>query len=93
MDNIGNNNTIKEKYYVVVNNESKYNDIKELKDIDIYTFNEGIEIYTKAIKELKDDCNKLIDIDSVSSMAYDLINNKIEAIFISAAHKEAIREV
>ena len=92
MDNIGNNNTIKEKYYVVVNKESKYKSIKDLKDKDIYTFNEGIEIYTKAIKELNKEQVKLIESDSVNTMSDNLIKSKIEAILISAAHKEAIRE-
>lgn len=92
MDNIGNNNSLKEKYYVVVKKESKYKSIKDLKDKDIYTFNEGIEIYTKAIKKLKEDCNKLIKSDSVNTMSDNLIKGKIEAILISAAHKEAIKE-
>lgn len=94
MDNIRNNNSISEKYYIIVKKESKYNSLKDLKNEKIYTFDEGIKLYNKAIEKLDDYKNNLVKIDSVNTMVNDLIKEKenVNVILLSAAHKEAIRE-
>ena len=45
-------NYVTEEYYVLVNKESNYKKISDLDNLEIYTFNEKIDIYDNAIKKL-----------------------------------------
>lgn len=84
---------VSEQYYVVVKNDSDFQDIKELEGKVIGTFNEGIELYQEAIKELTSIISAdLKDFQSAHAMADNLLSGDIDAIFISAIHKSVIDE-
>lgn len=80
---------ITEVYYVLVNKDSNYNSVEDLKDKNIETFNEDTDIYNNALDKLKQLSNfNINEVDSVETMCKDLINGKTDAILISAMHKE-----
>lgn len=84
---------VSEQYYVVVKNDSDFQDIKELEGKVIGTFNEGIELYQEAIKELNSTISAdLKDFQSAHAMADNLLSDSLDAIFISAIHKSVIDE-
>ncbi|HPF83770.1 MAG TPA: LCP family protein, partial [Bacilli bacterium] len=91
MDKITSKNTITEKYYVMVKKECEYTDIRDLVNDSVGTYDEKIELYKKAIKKFNSLVDaKLVKYDAVDSMAKDLLNDKVKAIIISAAHKDTI---
>lgn len=93
MKKIGINDTIMEKYYVVVNTDSEYKKIADLKGKNIGTFDEKMDIYDEAIKLLKEDVSaKLKKYESVQDMSEELLNEKLDGIIISANHKDVIDE-
>ena len=70
-------NYVTEEYYVLVNKESNYKKISDLDNLEIYTFNEKIDIYDNAIKKLKSLTSaKIVESDSAQSICDKLINNK-----------------
>ncbi len=102
---IGERGYITEKYFIVVNNDSNYNDFNELKDKKVGTYNEHIELYDEALKQYKSlvgdvevssysetEENKpgLIEYGDVDTMARDLMKNEIDAIILSESHKETM---
>ncbi len=93
MDKIREQGMITETYYVVVNKNSKYTKIDDLKDKKIGTFDEQIDIYDMAIKELG---NKIkyesVEYKSVLEMSEELLDENVDAIIISAYHKDSIEE-
>ncbi len=93
MDKIRSQGMITETYYVVVNKDSKYTKIDDLKDKKIGTFDEQIDIYDMAIKELS---NKIkyesVEYKSVLGMSEELLDENVDAIIISAYHKDSIEE-
>lgn len=93
MDKIRSRNMITEKYYVVVNKDSKIKKINELDDLEIGTFNENIEIYNKAIEKFENvSKGNLIEVNSIDELVNNLVDEKIDAILISAAHKDYVNE-
>lgn len=93
LDNLKGEETVSEQYYVIVKNDSPYNDLKSLSGKTIATFDENIEIYQKAIEKLQHDVDaKLETVISVRSMIDGLLNNNYDALFISAIHKGVIEE-
>ena len=93
MDKIRSQGMITETYYVVVNKDSKYTKIDDLKDKKIGIFDEQIDIYDMAIKELS---NKIkyesVEYKSVLEMSEELLDENVDAIIISAYHKDSIEE-
>lgn len=84
---------ISEQYYLIVKNNSKFQDVKSLEGKTVGTFDEGIEIYQEAIKELDKTVHvKLQTIDSIRSMTEDLMTGELDAIYLSAVHKSVIDE-
>lgn len=91
MDKIKYRGYITEKYYVVINNESNYNDINYLKDKKVGTYNEHIELYDETIKKYNDLVkSELVEYEDVDTMSRDLMKNELDAIIISEAHKETM---
>lgn len=92
MGKIGAKHIISEDYYIVVNKES-YSSFNQLKNKEIGTYNEKIEIYDKATQELeKTGKYNMKEFDSVQTMAEELINEGIDAILISSTHKAELDE-
>ncbi len=77
MDKIKYRGYITEKYYVLVNNESTYTDIKELSNKKIGTFVEKIELYDEAIKKLKESIGEVETIEYKNAIELDEENNEI----------------
>lgn len=93
MDKIRSQGMITETYYVMVSKDSTYNKIDDLKSKQIGTFDEKIEIYDMAISELKQRVDyESIEYKSVLEMSEELLDGNIDAIIISAYHKESIEE-
>lgn len=84
---------VKENYYVLVNKDSKYKTINDLKDKKIGTYDEKIEIYEKAIELLNEKVNvEFVKYDSITDMANDLIADEIDGIILSSYHKGVLDE-
>lgn len=93
MDKIRQQGMITETYYIVVNKDSKYTKIDDLNGKNIGTFNEKIDIYDMAVKELNNKTKyESIDYKSVYEMCEELLNKNVDAIIISAYHKDSIEE-
>ena len=76
MDKIKYRGYITEKYYVLVNNESTYTDIKDLSDKRIGTFVEKIELYDEAIKKLKESIGEVETVEYKNAIELDEENNE-----------------
>ena len=84
---------ITEKYYVIVNKNSDYYNIEDLKDKDVGAFNEGIELYTKAIEKYKSLVQSYVhEYEDVDDMSRKIMRNDLDAIILSKVHKETIDE-
>lgn len=84
---------VSEQYYVIVKSDSTIQDIAELKDKTVGTFDEGIELYEEAIKKLNDTVSvELKSIKSVHAMTEGLLSDDFDAAFLSSAHKSVIDE-
>ena len=93
MDKIGSKNMTIEEYYVVVNNDSEYKKITDLKGKKIGIYDEKIEIFDKALEELKTAVSaKTEKIESIDLMTKVLIEDNLDAILISSAHKSVVDE-
>ena len=79
-----------EEYYVLVLNDSKYQNITEIKEIGIYT---GGDNYKNALKKLNKKNNfKEKKYNNYNDAINELLNNKVEAVFINSSHKLIIEE-
>lgn len=82
-----------EQYYILVKKSSSYQNLKDLKGKSIETFDEGIEIYQSALEELNSSVEADIkSVDSINTLSGDLLDDKTDAIMISAVHKTALDE-
>lgn len=93
LDNLKPQEYISEQYYLIVEKNSTYQTAQDLANKTVGTFNEGIEIYQAALKEL----NSIVDVqlqnlDSIQSMTNNLLSGEINAVFLSAVHKSVIDE-
>lgn len=87
MDLIGAKDYQIEEYYVLVLNDTKYNNINDLKDKEIAIY-PGAENYTKALNELSKKINYKEDrYDNYAKLADALLDKDVEAIFISSIYK------
>lgn len=84
---------LSEQYFVIVKNDSKFQDITELDNRTVGTFDEGIEIYQDAITKLNDVVHThLKTINSIRSMTDNLLSNDLDAVYLSAVHQSIIDE-
>ena len=85
--------TVTENYYVIVNKDSSYGDIKDLDNQVIGTFDEKIEIYDKAIELLKEKAKiELKYYDAITDMANDLLSEEVDPIYLSSYHEGILNE-
>lgn len=92
-DSLKGQDYITEKYYVLVNQDSDYKDLKSLSGKTIGTFDEGIEIYQQALQKLQSSTKvQLQNLDSINALPTALANHKVDAILLSAVHKDVITE-
>lgn len=85
---------ITEKYYVLVNKDSSYQDIHELQDKSIATYNENIPVYQDAIKQLNTFVKAdLKEVDAINALETSLTSNEVDATFISAVHLALLDEL
>lgn len=92
-DNLKGQDYITEKYYVLVNQDSEYQDLKSLSGKTIGTFDEGIEIYQQALQKLQSSAKvQLQNLDSINALPTALAEHKVDAILLSAVHKDVITE-
>lgn len=82
-----------EEYHIIVKKDSPYQDIHDLRDKTVATFDEEIEVYQQAIKQL-DALTKvnLEKVDSINNLPAALNDGSADAILISTVHKEMIAE-
>lgn len=85
---------ITEKYYVLVEKDSSYQDIHELQDKSIATYNEDIPVYQDAIKQLNTFVEAdLKEVDAINALETSLTSGEVEATFISAVHLALLDEL
>lgn len=92
-DSLKGQDYITEKYYVLVNQDSEYQDLKSLSGKTVGTFDEGIEIYQQALQKLQSGVKvQLQNLDSINALPTALTSHKVDAILLSAVHKDVITE-
>ena len=79
-----------EEYYVIVLKDSDYDNVNQIKEIGIYESNDN---YKNALEEL----HKKIDFtekkyNNYTNAVNNLLNKKVEAVFISSSHKSILEE-
>lgn len=79
-----------EEYYVIVLKDSDYDNVNQIKEIGIYESNDN---YKNALEKL----HKKIDFTEKKYNNYinavnNLLNKKVEAVFISSSHKSILEE-
>ncbi len=93
LSNLKPQNTLTEHYYVVVQNDSEFQDIKDLEHKSIQTFDEKTDIYTSALQQLNSAVStNLSTVDAVSDLASHLLKGQTDAIFLSATYKAMLEE-
>ena len=79
-----------EEYYVLVLKDSKYENVSEIKEIGIYEFDDN---YKTALEELNKKSNFTEKkYNNYNDAVNNLLNKKIEAVFISSSHKSILEE-
>ena len=82
---------ITESYFVVVEKDSEYQEIHDLRGKTIATYNENLDIYQEAIKKLQALVKlNLKTVDSISALADSLSSHEADAVLISAVHQEVL---
>ena len=93
---IGDIPTIEEEtieYYVVVLNDSNYENIEDLKDKRVSTYSINDENYSQALDSLKSKVNiEVDDSDDLFKSSSDLLNGEIDAMFMSSFYKTVLDE-
>ena len=92
LKNITKNNFQTENYYVVVLNDSKYNDITDLKNREI-EYVDGIGTIDTAVGKLEEKIKfKHVKIENMSDLVTDLLEEDIDAIFLADYNKNILEE-
>ncbi len=85
---------ITESYFVVVEKDSEYQEIHDLRGKTIATYNENLDIYQEAIKKLQALVKlNLKTVDSISALADSLSSHEADAVLISAVHQEVLDDL
>ncbi len=93
LDNLKPQEQLTEHYYVLVKNDSIFQNIHDLENKTIETYDEKIDIYYSALEKLNSTVNvKIKNVDSFTNLTDNLLNNKTDAIFLSAIHKTTLEE-
>ena len=83
----------KEKYYIMVKSDSKYQSLSDINNFSLATFNENTNVYKDAIDKL----NKKVEVTLVETKSSLeaiewLLNDEISVILLSNIHKEQYEE-
>lgn len=93
LDNLQTQEYISEQYYVIVKNDSSFTNVKDLNGKTVGTFDEGLEIYQAAIKNLQTTVSVNLETsDSVRALTSDLLSNDLDAVLLSAVYKSVLDE-
>lgn len=93
-DNLKDQDSLTESYYVVVEKDSEYKDIHDLRGKTIATYNENLEIYQEALKKLQALVKvELKDVDSIGALSSSLTDHSADGVLISAVHKEMLDDL
>ncbi len=93
-DSLKGQDYLTESYYVVVNKDSDYQEIHNLRGKTIATYNEEIDIYQEALKKLQALVKvELKNVDSIGALADSLTNHEADAVLISAVHQEVLDDL
>ena len=83
----------KEKYYVMVKSDSKYENLSDIKGFSLGTFNENTNIYKDALGKLNKKVEvTLVETESSIETIEWLLNDEVSAILLSNLHKEQYEE-
>lgn len=93
-DNLRDQDSLTESYYVVVEKDSEYKDIHDLRGKTVTTYNENLEIYQEALKKLQALVKvELKEVDSIGALSSSLTNHSADGVLISAVHKEMLDDL
>lgn len=93
-DSLKGQDYLTESYYVVVEKDSDYQEIHDLRGKTIATYDEGQDIYQEALKKLQALVKvELKTVDSIGSLATSLSNHEADAVLISAVHQETLDDL
>lgn len=93
-DNLKGQDYLTESYYVVVEKNSDYKDIHDLRGKTVATYDEGIEIYQEAIKKLQALVKvEFQTVDAIGALSTSLSEHTADAVLISAVHQEVLNDL
>lgn len=93
-DSLKGQDYLTESYYVVVEKDSDYQEIHDLRGKTIATYDEGQDIYQEALKKLQALVKvELKAVDSIGALATSLSNHETDAVLISAVHQETLDDL
>ena len=83
----------KQLYYVVVNKDSKYNELKDLDNKSMAIFENQSDNYKKVLNEVEKNI-KIKDkkYNNINEIVRDLLDNKIDSLLINSSNKEILDE-
>lgn len=83
----------KQLYYVVVNKDSKYNELKDLNNKSMAIFENQSDNYKKVLNEVEKNI-KIKDkkYNNINEIVRDLLDNKIDSLLINSSNKEILDE-
>lgn len=83
----------KQLYYVVVNKDSKFKELKDLDNKSMAIFENQSDNYKKVLNEVEKDIKvKDKKYDNINEIVKDLLDNKIDSLLINSSNKEILDE-
>ena len=83
----------KQLYYVVVNKDSKFKELKDLDNKSMAIFENQSDNYKKVLNEVEKDIKvKDKKYDNINEIVRDLLDNKIDSLLINSSNKEILDE-
>lgn len=93
-DNLKDQDSLTESYYVVVEKDSEYKDIHDLRGKTVATYNENLEIYQEALKKLQALVKiELKEVDSIGALSSSLADHSADGVLISAVHQGVLDDL
>ena len=78
-----------EEYYIVVRKESNYNELEDIKNVDVYQF----QVEDNVTKEINNEVNiNFKKSDNLTKIGEDLVKSKIDSILVSASQYSILKE-
>ena len=83
----------KQLYYVVVNKDSKFKELKDLDNKSMAIFENQSDNYKKVLNEVEKDIKvKDKKYDNINEIVKDLLDNKVDSLLINSSNKEILDE-